>query len=76
NERKKSAELGFVLHAATNKRRRKDIPVIKPKGRWRVEATHSWLNNFRSVKICYAKCQEAFLGFLLLACSIQLFRMI
>ncbi|MBM3887136.1 transposase, partial [Candidatus Dependentiae bacterium] len=62
NERKKSAELGFVLHAATNKRRRKDIPVIKPKGRWRVEATHSWLNNFRSVKTCFAKTPEVYVA--------------
>jgi transposase len=73
--RKKAAAIGFVLFAAKNKRRNKDCPVIKPKGRWQIEATHSWLNNFRSVKTCYAKLHESFLAFLQIAAAIQLFRM-
>jgi putative transposase len=71
-----AAKIGFVLHASTNKRRRKDCPIIKPKGRWRVEHSHSWLNNFRSIKTCYAKYKETFLGFLQIAATIQLFRML
>jgi len=73
--RKATAELGIVLHAATNKRRSKNKPIIKPKGRWIVEASHSWLNNFRSIKICYAKLKESALAFLQLAASIQLSKM-
>jgi transposase len=70
-----AAKDGFVLHASTNKRRSKDIPIIKPKGRWRVEHVHSWLNNFRAVKICYTKHKESFLGFLHIAAAVQLFKM-
>jgi putative transposase len=73
--RKEAANNGFVLHASTNRRRKKDSRVIKPKGRWRVEHVHSWLNNFRSVKICYAKKKETFLGFLQIAASVQLSKM-
>lgn len=73
--RKEAAAIGFVILAATNKRRNKDCPVIKPKGRWQIEATHSWLNNFRSVKTCYAKLHASFLAFLQIAAAIQLFRM-
>jgi transposase len=67
---------GFVLHAATNRRRNKNATVVRPKGRWRVEHVHSWLNHFRSIKTCYAKCKESFLGLLQIAASIQLFKMI
>ena len=31
------SDSGFVLHAATNKRRQKDSIIIRPKGRWIVE---------------------------------------
>jgi putative transposase len=74
--RKEAAKDGFVIHAATNKRRNKNCPIVKPKGRWRVEATHSWLNNFRAVKTCYAKHRESFLAFLQIAAAVQLFRMV
>lgn len=67
---------GFILHASTNKRRQKDVRLINPKGRWRVEHVHSWLNNFRSIKICYTKNKETFLGFLQLAATAQLYKMI
>jgi len=65
---------GLVLHAATNRRKNKDCPVVKPKGRWIIERTHSWLNTFRSVKTCFLKSREAFLGFLQLASSSLLLR--
>ena len=73
--RKAASKDGFVLHASTNKRRNKNCRIIKPKGRWQVEPVHSWLNNFRSIKICYAKNKETFLGFLQIAATVQLFKM-
>ena len=74
--RQMASKLGFVLHAATNKRRSKTSLIIKPKGRWVVEVTHSWLNNFRAVKTCFAKSAASFLGFVTLAATIRLFQMI
>jgi len=72
----KAMEKGFILHTSTNKRRNKLKRIVKPLGRWIVEPCHSWLNNFRSIKICYTKNAETFLAFLQLAAAIQLFRMI
>lgn len=74
--RSEALKNGFLLHASTNKRRNKKKDVVKPKGRWKVEFTHSWFNNFRSLKICYTKSDMAFLGFLQIAATIQLFRML
>ena len=74
--KKAAADRGFVLHAATNKRRRNDSTIIRPKGRWIVEGCHSWLNNFRAVKTCFAKTSQSFLGFVLLAATVRLFQMI
>ena len=73
--REEAIKSGFILHASTNKRRNKNCRVIKPVGRWKVEPVHSWLNNFRSIKICYAKSKESFVGFLQIAAAILLFRM-
>jgi len=56
-------EYGFVLYSSTNNRRGKKTPVITPSFRWKVEATHSWLNNFRSLKTCWTKTKEAFIAF-------------
>lgn len=72
--RKFAKKKGFVLHAATNVRRNRSLPKIKPSFRWKVEATHSWLNNFRSLKTCWTKTKEAFFGFLQLGASVLLFR--
>lgn len=66
---------GFILHAATNRRRKKDCPIIRPRGRWIVEGTHSWLNAFRGVKTCFVKLANSFLGFLQLAASVLLLRL-
>ena len=70
-----AAKMGFVLHAATNRRRNPECPVVKPKGRWVVEAAHSWLNAYRGIKTCFVKLTESFLGFLQLAASGVLIRM-
>jgi transposase len=67
-------ERGFVLYLATNKRRRRDCKRIMPSFRWKVEASHSWLNNFRSLKTCWTKTKEAFVAFLQLGASVVLFR--
>ncbi len=72
---KMCAKHGFVVHAATNVRRSKGLPIVKPKGRYKVEHTHSWLNNFRGIRICYGKLEESILSFLQLAAAVQLFKM-
>jgi len=48
--------------------------LIIPGSRWKVEASHSWLNNFRSLKTCWTKTKEAFIAFLQLGASVLLFR--
>lgn len=73
--RSDAAKMGFVLHAATNIRRNSNRPIIRPKGRWVVEAAHSWLNAYRGIKTCFVKLTEFFLGFLQLASSGVLIRM-
>jgi putative transposase len=65
---------GFVLYSAINKRRSRDYKRIKPSFRWKVEASHSWLNNFRSLKTCWTKTKEAFVALLQLGASVVLFR--
>lgn len=73
--RANAAKSNFVLHAATNKRgTKKDVPVIKPQQRWVVEATHSWLNNYRGVRICEAKTKASYMGFLFIAATTVLFQ--
>ena len=66
----------FVLLAATNPRRKKNSSkLFKPKHRWIVERTISWLNNYRGIKTCWAKTPEAYLAFCLFASAIRLFNM-
>jgi putative transposase len=67
-------ENGFVLYAATNKRRRRNCEIRRPSLRWKVEASHSWLNNFRGLKTCWTKTKEAFLALLQLGSSVLLLR--
>jgi transposase len=67
---------GFVLYAATNKRRNKNIQSLVPSLRWKVEASHSWLNNFRSLKMCWTKTKDTFISFLQLGVSMFVFKRI
>lgn len=67
-------ERGFVLYSSTNKRRNKHSRVITPSFRWKVEASHSWLNNFRSLKTCWTKAKETFIALLQLGAAVVLFR--
>jgi len=65
-----------ILLAAENKRRKKVMhKLYKPRHRWIVERTHSWISNNRGLKIRWAKHEESFLGFCAFASSIQLFKM-
>ena len=70
--KQEAARRGIVLYAATNKRRNKDCPITRPKGRWIVEAAHSWFNNFRGIKTCYQKTKTVFVGCLQFVAAIHL----
>lgn len=69
-------ERGYVPHVPANtinkaKRRRK-----RGKGRrWVVERTHSWMNNFRKLRIRYEKKAANFEGLLHLATALICWRM-
>ena len=76
NLKKMARDKTFLLYAATNKRRRKNCEVLRPGFRWKVEASHSWLNNFRSLKICWTKTKESFFALLQLGAAVILFRKI
>jgi len=73
--RSAASSKGFLLHASTNRRRILNCPIIRPKGRWIVEGTHSWLNTFRGIRTCFTKITQSFLGFLQLASAGILIRM-
>ncbi len=54
---------GFVLHSAINNRRKQNCNRVVPGSRWKVEASRSWLNNFRSLKTCWKKRKKPLLHF-------------
>lgn len=66
----------FLLHHATKKFKNSTTPRITPNGRWIVEAAHSWINNFRSIRTCFSKLPESLLFFLRLASSSLMLRRI
>lgn len=72
--RKIAKQKGYCLYAATNVRRNRSMKKINPNFRWKVEASHSWLNNFRSLKTCWTKTKNAFVALLQLGASVLLFR--
>ena len=67
---------GILLYAATNRRRNMSRRILKPGFRWMVERSQSWMHQFRSLKTCWVKKQDSFLGFAQLAASILLFNKI
>lgn len=73
--RNEARKKNYVLLAATNKRRSKDKKSYQPTGRWIIERTFGWLSWYRSIKVCWCKTKEAFMGFVSFASSVQLFRM-
>jgi len=42
--------------------------------RWVVERTHSWMNRFRRILVCWDKKPEHYLAFLHFACALIAFR--
>jgi transposase len=50
-------------------------PDFKPK-RWVVEVCHSWFNRFRKILVRYEKMGRSYLGLLMLAAAIIVFRKI
>lgn len=61
----------FVPHIRSRGEEARSIqknPRFKAR-RWVVERTHSWMNRFRSILICWTKKSENFTGQLHLACA-------
>lgn len=67
------------------------IPPVRPRGeeseekgknpdfkarRWVVEVGHSWFNRFRKLLVRYEKMDRSYLGLLMLAASVIVFRKI
>jgi len=50
-------------------------PEFKPK-RWVVEVCHSWFNRFRKILVRYEKMDRSYLGLLMLAAAVIVFRKI
>jgi putative transposase len=73
NIRENAKKNKFILLASTNPRRRK-MNLYHPSHRWIVERSNSWLNSFRSLKICWCKTASSFQALCDLACSYRLFK--
>lgn len=65
-----------ILDVVKNPRKSKIVVEKKPSNRWIVERTHSWMNNFRSLKICWTKLPESFLALCQFACCCTIFQRI
>ena len=50
-------------------------PDFKPK-RWIVEVCHSWFNRFRKILVRYEKMARSYMGLLMLAAAVIVFRKI
>ena len=72
----KCKEKNIALIATPNPRRRKDVHRFNVPHRWIVEQTFGILSWLRGLKTCWAKTIESSLGFLQLACSIRLLKMV
>jgi transposase len=73
---KKCKEKNIALIATPNPRRKKDIHKFNVPHRWIVEQAFGILSWLRGLKTCWAKTIESSFGFLQLACSIRLLKMI
>ena len=70
------AQWGYTAHIVSlgeEKRAREEILGCRAR-RCVVERTHSWLNRFRRLLICWEKDVENYLGMLHLACAWISFR--
>ena len=67
---------GFIPHIKSRgeeKAEKAAHPEYKAR-RWRVEATHSWINRFRKLLVRFEKLTKSYLGLLMLACAFIAFR--
>jgi len=69
-------DAGYVGETAKREIEEKDKnPDFKAR-RWVVEVCHSWFNRFRKLLVRYEKMDRSYLGLLMLAASIIVFRKI
>ena len=69
-------EMNFVPLINVNRRRsKKNCEKVSSRHRWIIERSIGWLNNFRSIRIRWARCQSSFLALCQFACSYRLFAM-
>lgn len=74
--REECKEKNIALIASPNPRNKKDKHTFSVPYRWIVEQTIGILSWPRSIKTCWSKTLESYLGFLQLACSLRLFKML
>lgn len=69
-------EFGFTLHVRPRGEEAKELKnnAKKKARRWVVERTHSWMNRFRGILICWSKRPDAYLAMLHLACGVITWR--
>ena len=67
---------GYIPHVVPRGVEKVEISEGKKARRWVVERIHSWLNNFRKLRIRYEKTSVSYLGLLMLACAFVCFRQI
>ena len=62
---------GYVPHVRSRKNEAdaKQSEGFKPR-RWVVEACHSWMNNFRKLRVRYEKSKRSYLALCMLAAAI------
>lgn len=72
---KKFASHNITLHAATNRRRIKDIKIVKPIGRWKIEQIFGMQQWYRSIKFCWCKLKNNYLAFCQFASAIHNFKL-
>ncbi|MGR9117576.1 MAG: IS5 family transposase [Gammaproteobacteria bacterium] len=69
---------GYVSHIRPRGEeieQKRNNPGIEPK-RWVVEVCHSWFNRFRKILVRYEKTDRSYLGLLMLAAAVIVFRKI
>jgi transposase len=67
---------GYIPHVVPRGIEKAQISEGKKAHRWVVERIHSWLNNFRKLRIRYEKISLSYLGLLMFACAFVCFRQI
>ena len=73
--RNKLAKENLALYAATNVRRNKLRPKLRPGGRWKVEQVFGIQQWNRGIKFCWTKTKESFLALCQLASAVHNFKL-